>query len=135
MVRRAAIDAVGLLDEAYFLYAEEMDWCYRMRQAGWEVAWLPAARCRHWGGQSSRQAQLQTPARLAGAACLFFKKHYGRGYVLLFRAGVVAVGVARALVYTVLYLGSRGQRVDWKHKTTANWRLAAAGWGPCESSI
>ena len=47
MVRRAAIQAVGLLDESYFLYWEDLDWCYRMRRAGWTVHRIPEARAVH----------------------------------------------------------------------------------------
>jgi hypothetical protein len=47
IVRRAAIKAVGLLDESYFLYWEDLDWCYRMRQAGWRVYHVPGARAIH----------------------------------------------------------------------------------------
>ena len=50
LVRRAAIDEVGPLDEDFFLFSEETDWCYRFRQAGWEVVFFPGAECVHVGG-------------------------------------------------------------------------------------
>ena len=50
LVRRSAIADVGLLDEDYFLFSEETDWCYRFRQAGWEVVFFPGAECVHVGG-------------------------------------------------------------------------------------
>jgi N-acetylglucosaminyl-diphospho-decaprenol L-rhamnosyltransferase len=50
LVRREAIDAVGPLDEDFFLFSEETDWCYRFRQAGWEVLFFPGAECMHVGG-------------------------------------------------------------------------------------
>ena len=46
LVRRAAVDAVGLLDERFFLFSEEVDWCYRFREAGWKVRLLPRRRGR-----------------------------------------------------------------------------------------
>ncbi|GIU93780.1 MAG: glycosyl transferase [Gaiellaceae bacterium] len=52
LVRRAAIEEVGGLDEEYFLFSEETDWCYRFRQAGWEVVFFPGAECVHVGGAS-----------------------------------------------------------------------------------
>lgn len=52
LVRRAAIDQVGPLDEDFFLFSEETDWCYRFRQAGWEVVFFPGAECTHVGGAS-----------------------------------------------------------------------------------
>lgn len=47
MVRRAAIDDVGLMDEGYFLYVEDIDWCWRMRSRGWKVFWVPEAEIVH----------------------------------------------------------------------------------------
>jgi len=50
LVRRAAIDEVGLLDEDFFLFSEETDWCYRFAQAGWQVLFTPDAEFVHVGG-------------------------------------------------------------------------------------
>jgi N-acetylglucosaminyl-diphospho-decaprenol L-rhamnosyltransferase len=52
LVRREAIDAVGPLDESFFLFSEETDWCYRFRQAGWKVLFFPGAEAVHVGGAS-----------------------------------------------------------------------------------
>jgi len=52
LVRRAAIDEVGGLDESFFLFSEETDWCYRFGQAGWKVLFFPGAECVHVGGAS-----------------------------------------------------------------------------------
>jgi N-acetylglucosaminyl-diphospho-decaprenol L-rhamnosyltransferase len=50
LVRRAAVDDVGYLDERYFMFSEEVDWCYRFREAGWSVVFLPEAEAVHVGG-------------------------------------------------------------------------------------
>ena len=52
LVRRRAIDEVGALDESFFLFSEETDWCYRFAQAGWKTVFTPAAECVHVGGAS-----------------------------------------------------------------------------------
>jgi len=52
LVRREAIDEVGLLDEDFFLFSEETDWCYRFREAGWKVLFTPEAEFVHVGGAS-----------------------------------------------------------------------------------
>jgi len=52
LVRRDAIDAVGLLDEDFFLFSEETDWCFRFREAGWRVLFFPGAECIHVRGAS-----------------------------------------------------------------------------------
>jgi hypothetical protein len=76
MARRAAIEAVGLLDERYFLYWEDLDWCYRMRRAGWSVCQVPEARAIH----VQRREGVRRPFGRAGRAQLagairFFRKH------------------------------------------------------------
>ncbi|MBZ5591982.1 MAG: glycosyltransferase family 2 protein [Acidobacteriia bacterium] len=75
VVRRVAIDDVGWLDEAYFLYWEDMDWCYRMRQAGWSVYRVPDAKAIH----SQRREGVRRPFSRAGreqvlGALRFFRK-------------------------------------------------------------
>lgn len=59
LVRRAAIDAVGLLDEGFHMYSEELEWCLRFRRAGWDVVYLPSAQVVHHSGRSSGQDVLQ----------------------------------------------------------------------------
>jgi GT2 family glycosyltransferase len=75
MVRRAAITTVGLLDESYFMYWEDLDWCYRMRRAGWSVHRIAEARAIH----EQRRAGVRRPFSCAGRAQLtgavrFFRK-------------------------------------------------------------
>ena len=52
LVRREAVDQVGPLDESFFLFSEETDWCYRFAAAGWKVLFFPGAECVHVGGAS-----------------------------------------------------------------------------------
>jgi len=54
LVRRAAIDDVGLWDEAYFLHCEDLDWCMRFRQRGWRIFFVPNAPVLHYHGHCSR---------------------------------------------------------------------------------
>jgi GT2 family glycosyltransferase len=54
MVRRETIDRIGLLDEKYFMYGEDIDWCYRIKRGGWKIRYLPAAEIVHFAGQSSK---------------------------------------------------------------------------------
>jgi len=55
LIRREALLEIGLFDEAYWMYAEEVDWCFRCRRAGWAIWQVPAARVEHVGGASSAQ--------------------------------------------------------------------------------
>jgi len=54
LVRRDAIAAVGAMDEDYFMYGEETDWCWRFKRCGWQVLFTPSAEIVHLGGQSSK---------------------------------------------------------------------------------
>jgi hypothetical protein len=76
LVRRAAIDQAGLLDEAMFMYFEDTDWCLRFRQQGWQVCYYPRVAVIHLGGQSLAQ---NPAARTAYYHSLhsFYAKHYG----------------------------------------------------------
>ncbi|MBN1920925.1 MAG: glycosyltransferase family 2 protein [Anaerolineae bacterium] len=60
LTRREVVQQVGGLDEGFFMYSEELDWCRRIKQAGWEIAYLPTARITHHEGKSSEQV---VPAR------------------------------------------------------------------------
>lgn len=88
MARSAVIRSVGGLDDGYFMYCEEMDWCLRMQQAGWEVVALPTAHVIHHEGQSSKQARWTALTRLWRSRIRFFQKHrnlYPPGYLTLVR--------------------------------------------------
>ncbi|HCE17434.1 MAG TPA: glycosyltransferase family 2 protein [Anaerolinea thermolimosa] len=87
LVRREALEQVGGFDESFFMYSEETDLCYRMKQAGWKVRYVPDARVVHvWGG-SANLAGRETLVRLYQSRVQFFRKHYGPltafGYKLL----------------------------------------------------
>ncbi len=74
LVRRAAIDEVGPLDEGFFLFSEETDWCYRFAQAGWKILFTPAAECVHVGGASHGGRLFRENVR---GHLRFFWKHRG----------------------------------------------------------
>ena len=59
LLRKGVLDQVGLLDEDYFIYSEEVDLCYRFQRAGWRLHWVPQAQVVHFGGQSTQQAPIE----------------------------------------------------------------------------
>jgi GT2 family glycosyltransferase len=75
LVRRTAIDHVGLMDEDFFMYGEETDWCYRFRQAGWKVMFAPHGEIIHFGGASSSQAANEMTLQLKAGVLQFICKH------------------------------------------------------------
>ena len=82
MVRRSAVDAVGKLDQNFWMYSEEIDWNYRFRKAGWNVYFTPEAEIMHYFGQSTGQKPRSQKVnhvlieRYRGLV-YFFDKHYG----------------------------------------------------------
>lgn len=77
LVRRAAIEQVGLLDENMFMYFEDNDWCLRIRKAGWKVCYNPQIEIVHLGGQSLEKNPKAQNAYYDSLA-YFYAKHYGR---------------------------------------------------------
>jgi GT2 family glycosyltransferase len=77
LLRRAALDQIGLLDETYFMYTEEVDLCYRLAQAGWELWWVPQAEIIHYGGASSKQAAEAMYVQLYRSKVQFYRKFGG----------------------------------------------------------
>jgi GT2 family glycosyltransferase len=87
MVRRETIENTGLLDEAFFLYSEEVDWCYRMHKQGWKVYYLPDAQIVHFGGQSTTTRAPQKYQEIRWQSFLYYyKKHFGTAAYLVLRS-------------------------------------------------
>ena len=76
LVRRDAIEQVGMMDERFFMYGEETDWCYRFRQKGWKVIFTPVGQIIHFGGQSAAQKPVAMIVQLRLSILKFMKKHY-----------------------------------------------------------
>ena len=101
LVRRSAVDAVGPLDESFFLFAEETDWCFRMRGAGWRVWFCPDAEVVHVGGASHGGRLFVENVR---GHLRFLAKHRGSGEAE--RARRVLLGALR--LRAAVFRGERG---------------------------
>ena len=77
MVRRDALDQVGLLDEDYFLFLEETDWCYRMKKGGWKIYHVPQAEVYHFQGKSAEAVKKEARVEFYRSRYHFFKKNSG----------------------------------------------------------
>jgi GT2 family glycosyltransferase len=96
MARREMIDEIGLLDEGFFMYCEDVDWCYRAGKAGWEVLYAPRATIIHEIGRSTDQAVNRMIVQFHKSMYRFFRKHYAATSHPLFRAVVVGGLATRA---------------------------------------
>ena len=121
LARRAAAEQVGLLDERFFIYFEETDWCYRMRAAGWENWYCPDATVVHHGAHSTSREPERMSAEFYRSQARFYRKHYSPGRLLALKA-LSVLGVAYWTARTARGLARR--RVS---PTTA-WRRLASYW-------
>lgn len=76
LVRMDAIKEVGVMDEIFFVYGDDIDWCYRFVKAGWKVMFAPVGEIVHYGGQTTRQARSKFALQLYGAYLINVRKHY-----------------------------------------------------------
>jgi GT2 family glycosyltransferase len=76
LIRKRALEEVGLLDEAFFIYGEDMDWCRRFWSKGWRVVFVPSAEAIHYGGGSSSNAPVRFYIERQKADLQYWKKHH-----------------------------------------------------------
>ena len=77
LTRRAVLEQVGGFDEGYFMYSEELDWCRRAKDAGWQIVYLPAAQILHYEGKSSEQVVAARHIRFQTSKVRYFRKFHG----------------------------------------------------------
>ena len=95
LARRAAVEQIGGLDEAFFMYAEEVDWCLRLRRAGWAIWQVPEARVTHVGGAATSQFRTRMLIALYESRQRFFRKHRSKRFVR-WNGRIVRMGMLRA---------------------------------------
>jgi hypothetical protein len=104
-VRRDAFEAVGGLDEGFFLYWEDADFCRRLKHAGWRTMYVPTAGAVHVGGRSSRHAADASLEAFHRSAFRLYRKHAGRAAQLL--APLVYAGLRLRLAFMKRLVRSR----------------------------
>ncbi len=127
MTRREVVEQVGPMDEAYFMYSEELDWCRRIKEAGWQIAYLPEAKIIHHVGKSSDQAVAERHLNFQRAKLRYFRKYHGllpattlRGVLLLNYAWQFLIEVCKGVM---------------GHKRTLRWQRARAYWRVLRSGL
>ena len=105
-VRRDVVERVGLLDERYTHGGEDIDWCCRIRTAGWQVYYLAAAEVVHHYHASTRKARPQTMLRAIRSNHLFYQRHHGPVYAALYAALIRMVLVPRLVITSVAGLAT-----------------------------
>ena len=116
MVRREALDEVGGLDESFFIYAEDNDWCKRFWEAGWRVVYFPGAHAIHVGSASSARDPMRFLREREKAQLQYWRKHKGRLGRLCY-AGILLLGSSlRIPVWGMAYMVRPGARESARQK-------------------
>lgn len=102
MVRRSVIDEVGSMDEAFFMYYEEVDLCYRIKQRGWRVMFLPDAVITHLSGRSAKQIRLKRRLMMFKSLMVFFRKHRNRYAVAVFAVVFKCAVILRNILHLAI---------------------------------
>jgi len=89
IVRREALHQFGLLDEDYFLFLEETDWCYRMKRVGWKIYYVPDAEVYHFQGKSAEKEKKRARVEYFRSRYHFFKKNKGSLQWFILLTGVL----------------------------------------------
>jgi GT2 family glycosyltransferase len=94
MVRRDVAETTGGFDESYHMYCEEIDWCWRIREAGWTIFAVPKAEIVHYSGESTRQVPAQSIINLWHSRMQLYRRHHSQTTITL-AAKLVEVGMRR----------------------------------------
>ena len=88
-------EGAGLFDEDFFMYGEDLDWCFRIQQAGWKIYYTPDTQIIHYKGECTRKGELRYVRLFYGAMLQFTEKHFGSQYSKTL-AGRTLAGLIRA---------------------------------------
>ena len=108
MIIRKALDEVGMLDERFFMYGEELDLCFRVKEKGWKVYYVPDARIIHYKGKSSQQRKRKAVIDFHKAMYIFHKKHYAGNTFFLLNWLIILGITLRAGLFLALSLFKKG---------------------------
>jgi GT2 family glycosyltransferase len=104
LLRKQVFDQVGLLDNKYFMYTEEVDLCFRLRKAGWELYWIPSAEVVHYGGQSTQQVASKMFANLYLSKIQYFQKNHGSISASVYKLLLIVASLVRVCLSPLVWL-------------------------------
>jgi N-acetylglucosaminyl-diphospho-decaprenol L-rhamnosyltransferase len=122
LLRRSTLNEVGPLDERFFMYSEEMDWCYRAKKLGWQVVYFPEARVIHHEGKSSEQVLPVRHVQFQRSKVQFFEKYYGRLLGETLRLYLLATYLWQCLVEGLKWLVGHKRHLR-RQRVRAYWQV------------
>ncbi|MCX6044218.1 MAG: glycosyltransferase family 2 protein [Chloroflexi bacterium] len=117
IVRREVLAQTGSLDTDYFIYSEEVDWCYRIQRAGWAIYWVPQSVVVHYGGQSTQQVAAEMFLRLYQGKVLYFRKNRGWWAAIIYKIILLLAAAVRLAASPLAWFAAPTQRAR-------QWQLA-----------
>jgi hypothetical protein len=126
---RAAVEAAGPLDEEYFMYSEELDWCRRIKAAGWRIVYFPEAQVIHHQGKSSEQAVTERHMNFQRAKLRYFRKYHRPGAVRLLRAVLLLNYAWQLGVESIKGILGHRRPLRWQ-RVRAYWQVLRTGLRP-----
>jgi N-acetylglucosaminyl-diphospho-decaprenol L-rhamnosyltransferase len=129
-IRRRAFDQVGGFDPSFFLYSEEVDLCWRLRRAGWEIRFAPVAEVVHVGGATARRLGPVSELMRIDGARLFYRRHYSRPRAAALQGMIRAAMLLRSGRRSVQALAHDGEERRRLAAEAQFWREAARGGNP-----
>ena len=121
IVRKEAVRETGVLDEKFFFYGEDLDWCKRFRDKGWDIALCPDAQATHFGAASSSKTPISCYLQLQKADLYYWEKHHGRVGGLIYRLTAILRQVTR-IIFNLIRLGCPPeQRADIIFRLKRHW--------------
>lgn len=130
IVRKKAIAEVGLLDESFFMYSEDVDWCRRFYEAGWKVSFFPGSQAIHFGGGSSAAESSRFSVEKQRSVLIYFRKHHGRISCTLIRVIFLLHHLIRMFGAGILYVVKPSRRsavLVLLNRATAGLHFAVKG--------
>ncbi len=116
MVRREAINQIGLLDENYFMYSEDKDWCKRFWKVGWKVLFLPDAQAIHYGGGSSSNAPIKFSIEMLRSDLQYWGKHHKSTELIVYKLILLCHHFIRIIGQMIKYIIRVSNRTQFSFK-------------------
>jgi GT2 family glycosyltransferase len=114
-VRREVVEQIGLLDTAFDpVSSEEVDWCYRIKQAAWKIYAIPDSQIIHYGSQTMNRIVPRKYELLLAHRLYYFRKHRGRPAAELYRAALACSTSVKLLWWWTLGRLQNNHREKWK---------------------
>jgi N-acetylglucosaminyl-diphospho-decaprenol L-rhamnosyltransferase len=129
LVRRDVVDQIDGLDEAYFMYSEELDWCRRIKAAGWQIVYLPTAQVIHHVGKSSEQAVTARHINFQRAKLRYFYKYHGKLAAWVLRSFILCNYIWQLSIEALKGVIGHKRPLRWQ-RVQAYWQVIRSGLRP-----